>query len=87
MSRSPRKLVSRAVDALREMDEVLARYPDAEAGVRAILGVEGLAEVHQARDILERAAERLTAATRASAGPGKGTEGSTGESGQDPSAR
>lgn len=60
MSRSPRKLVLRAVDALREMDEVLSRYPEAEAGVRRALGESGLAEVRRARDVLARAAERLS---------------------------
>lgn len=60
MSRSPRKLISRAIDALREMDDVLARYPEAEAGVHAAIGESGLAEVRQARDVLVRAGERLS---------------------------
>lgn len=80
MSRSPRKLVLRAVDALREMDAVLARYPDADASVRAALGEEGLAEVRQARDALARAAERLggLAADASAADPGAGPDGEGG---------
>lgn len=61
MSRSPRKLLSRAVDALAEMEDVFSRPPQAEADVRATLGDEGLADVRRARDVLTQAAARFGA--------------------------
>lgn len=65
MSRSPRKLLQRAADAVGEFEAVLERYPEAEASVRAALSEEGLSEVRRAREVLVRAVERLAR----SAGP------------------
>lgn len=59
MSSSPRKLLRRALDALRQIQETTDRYPDARRELEATLGSDGLAELDRARAILARTAERL----------------------------
>ncbi|MBX9854972.1 MAG: hypothetical protein K2Y26_05585 [Gemmatimonadaceae bacterium] len=57
MSKSPRRLLRRAADALRELEDVRARHPEAEAELEAALGREGLAELDAAVAVVRAAAD------------------------------
>ncbi len=61
MSASPRKLLRRALDALRQLDDVRARYPDAERELAEALGADHLRALDAARDEIARAVERIEA--------------------------
>lgn len=67
VSRSPRKLLDRAADALEEFEEVLRRFPEADAQVRAALTDAGLDRITRTRAELRAAAARLRDATGAAA--------------------
>lgn len=59
MSRSPRKLLKRALDPLDELAALFERYPEAKAELLGPLGAEGIDDILRARDFLASAVERL----------------------------
>jgi len=59
MSDSPRKLIRRAHDALRQLHVLIETYPAAEADLRGALGGELLAELRLADDAVRRANDVL----------------------------
>lgn len=59
VSRSPRRNIRMAADALADMAEVLERFPERRTELAAALGEDLLAAVNEARAVLERAAARL----------------------------
>ena len=63
MSRSPRRSLRMAQDALDDFVAVCERYPDARAELAALLGEELLGEVLAARDTIARAAMRADGAS------------------------
>lgn len=66
MSGSPRKLLRRALDALQQVEEVAARYPEARAELATTLGPDRMARLLEARRSVEAALTALEA-ERASA--------------------
>jgi hypothetical protein len=61
MSRSPRRLLRRAADALTELEQVLVAHPGARHELDAELGGDLARSVAECTAILVRAAERLEA--------------------------
>jgi hypothetical protein len=59
MSRSPRRLLRRAADALRDLGAVLADHPSAKAELEAQLGPDGYRQLEAAAGVVTGAAERL----------------------------
>lgn len=59
MSRSPWKLLDRAVGDLEDFEALLSRFPDAMARVRAVLGEGGLARIADMRAELRAAVVQL----------------------------
>lgn len=62
MSRSPRKLLKRALEPLDEMAQLFERYPEAKQELEAKIGVECFAGVGSARDAIRQAIEILDSA-------------------------
>lgn len=58
MSKSARRLLRRAADALAELEEIRQKYPDVEREVTAMLGAEGVARIEAAAAVVRAAAER-----------------------------
>lgn len=59
VSRSPRRLLRRAADALRELEGVLTDHPAAKAELTEQLGQDGLRRLEEAAEVIAGAAERL----------------------------
>ena len=59
MSRSPRRNLRMAADALADLAEVCARYPEARAELVAAIGEDLMREIEAARAAIERAAAQL----------------------------
>jgi hypothetical protein len=60
MSRSPRKLLKRALDPLDELAALLERYPEAKADLVGQLGTDGVDEILHVRKVVASSVERLT---------------------------
>ena len=60
MSRSPRKLLKRALDPLDEMTALFARYPEARAELADGLGEGGVDALIHAREVIAWAVHRLS---------------------------
>lgn len=61
MSRSPRRLLRRASEALDALRDVQTRYPDARAELDAALGTDGTARLAEAAAVIRAAADALQA--------------------------
>lgn len=61
MSRSPRKLLRGAAQALNALRDVWDRYPDARREAEMILGADRVLEVERARRLVVEAADALEA--------------------------
>lgn len=59
VSKSPRRLLRRAADALQELAEVRARHPEVAADLSSRLGVRGVSDQDAAGDLLRRMAENF----------------------------
>lgn len=59
VSRSPRRLLRRAADALASLEDVAARYADARAELERGLTVDGVAELARAAKMVRQAADTL----------------------------
>ena len=57
MSKSPRRLLRRAADALRELDELSAKHPEVRQELVLRLGHERLREIDRAASMLASAAD------------------------------
>ena len=70
MSGSPRKLLRRALDALRQIEEIAERYPEARAELATTLGPAQMDDLLRARRSVEAALDALEAARTAAPPPG-----------------
>ena len=71
VSRSPRRVLRTAAEAVDAVFDLCARYPEARAEiVRALGGEESLAAVDRARVVLHAGAEALPGAGAGGGGPG-----------------
>ena len=59
MSKSPKRLLRRAADALAELSEVRARYPETEAELEVALGAEGVRALDAASAVVREAAASM----------------------------
>lgn len=60
LSRSPRRSLRMALDAMDDLAVVCERYPDARAELVAALGEQGLSDLHAARETIAAAVTRLS---------------------------
>ncbi len=59
MSRSPRRLLRRAADALSELESVFLQHPDARADLERIVGRDGLERLAGATQLVREQAARV----------------------------
>ncbi len=64
MSKSPRRLLRRAADALNDLQRVIVEHPDAAAELTRTLGVAENARLMSAIEVVQRSAAQLEGGPR-----------------------